>query len=100
MDISKEQVRHIARLARLRLSDAEESKFAVQLSSILTFVQKLNEVDTSDVSPLAQVTNLENVYREDLVVACDETIRQGILAQFNERKGDFLHVQEVFSDSE
>ena len=63
--ITPEQIRHIARLARLGLAEKEIEKFSVQLSSIIQYVEKLNEVNTSEVEPTAQVTGLENVMRED-----------------------------------
>lgn len=63
--ISEEQVRHIASLARLGLKEGEDKKFAGQLSEILSYVEMLNEVDTSDVKPTSQVTGLENVKRKD-----------------------------------
>lgn len=67
MSLTPEQVRHVAKLARLRLSDAEVEKFSGQLSAILDYVAILNEVDTEGVQPTSQVTGLENVTREDAV---------------------------------
>lgn len=69
MSLTPEQVRHVAKLARLRLSDAEVEKFSGQLSAILDYVAILNEVDTEGVQPTSQVTGLENVTREDVVRA-------------------------------
>ncbi len=65
MSLTPEQVRHVAKLARLRLSEAEVEKFSTQLSSILDYVAILNEVDTEGVEPTSQVTGLENVTRAD-----------------------------------
>ncbi len=64
--ITPEQVKHIAKLARLGLLDADIEKFAKQLSSIMEYVEKLNEVEVKDVAPTSQVTGLENVMREDV----------------------------------
>lgn len=64
--ITPEQVKHIAKLARLGLKDDDVEKFAKQLSSIMEYVEKLNEVDVKDVQPTSQVTGLENVMREDV----------------------------------
>ena len=58
-------VAHIAKLANLPLNPEEKEKFEKQLSEILTYVEKLNEVDTTNVEPTSQVTGLENVTRED-----------------------------------
>ncbi len=52
MGISPEQVDHVAHLSRLRLSPAEKEKFAEQLSDIVAYMDKLNELDTSDVEPM------------------------------------------------
>ncbi len=65
MKLTKSQVKHISDLARLDLKDAEIEKFRRQLSSILEYVELLNEVDTSKVEPTAQTTGLKNVMRED-----------------------------------
>lgn len=67
MAISKEQVQHVAHLARLALSPEELEKFSHQLSAVFDYVDVLKEVDTMDVVPTSQVTGLQNVYREDEV---------------------------------
>lgn len=67
MALSPTDVRHIAKLARLTLSDAQVTKFAKELTSILDYVDVLKEVDTSAVEPTAQVTGACNVLREDAV---------------------------------
>lgn len=61
------EVEHIAQLARIYFSDAEKEKFSRQLDSILNYVAKLNELDTSKVEPMAHVLPLQNVLREDKV---------------------------------
>lgn len=63
--LSQDDVRHIAKLARLRLTDEEVARFAPQLTSILGYIEKLNEVNTDSVEPTAQVTGLTNRSRED-----------------------------------
>jgi len=65
MNLSLQQTEHIANLAKLNLSDAEIGKFQKQLSSILEYVELLNEVNTVNVEPTAQTTGLKNVARED-----------------------------------
>lgn len=61
----KINVEHVAHLARLRLSEEEKEKFGVQLSSILAYVEKLDELDTSGVEPTSHVLTIDNVMRED-----------------------------------
>ena len=65
MAITKKEIKHIAKLARLGLSEQEKNKFTEELSAILGFVDKLNEVKTNKIEPTAQVTGLENITRED-----------------------------------
>jgi len=65
MELSKEQVKHIANLARLDLSSEELELYAGQLKDILGYIEQLQEIDISGVEPTAQVTGQANVYRED-----------------------------------
>ena len=65
--LTKEDIKHTAELARIKLSDSEIDKYTKELSSVLGYVEVLNEVDTKDVEDTAQVTNLENRLREDKV---------------------------------
>ena len=69
--LTADQVRHIARLARLRLTDAQVEQFTTELSSILDYIDVLPEVDTENVEATAQVTGLHNAFREDKVQDCD-----------------------------
>jgi aspartyl-tRNA(Asn)/glutamyl-tRNA(Gln) amidotransferase subunit C len=73
--LTKTDVLHAAKLAQLNLSDAEIKKFLPQLSSVVDFVSQLKEVDIKCVEPTAQVTGLENVYRDD------ETDSTNVLSQ-------------------
>jgi len=61
----KINVGHVAKLANLLIKKEEVEKFGPQLSSVLDYVKKLNEVDTKNIEPTSQVTGLENVTRED-----------------------------------
>ena len=67
MSISRDQVKYIAHLSRLGLSDEELSHFQGQLESILAYVDKLKAVDVSGVEPMAHVCHLSNVFRKDEV---------------------------------
>jgi len=73
MKLTKDDVRHIAKLARLNLSDEELEKFSVQLSDILGYADELNEIDTDGVEPIAQITGLKNVSFKDEVKGCERT---------------------------
>jgi len=63
--ISREQIEHIAKLARMELTDKEKEKFSTELSSILDYIDKLNQVETKIVESISQITGLENIVRED-----------------------------------
>jgi aspartyl-tRNA(Asn)/glutamyl-tRNA(Gln) amidotransferase subunit C len=65
MKIGVKDVEYVARLARLTLSDEEKDEFAVQLSDILTYMDKLNELDTKEVKPTSHVIPVKNVFRQD-----------------------------------
>jgi len=96
MTLTKEEVLHIAKLARLELKDEEVEKFRTQLSEILEYVGQLSKVDTKGIEPISQITGLENVMREDLVRGCDSETRDAMLEQFPKRKGDLLETLGVF----
>ena len=66
--LSKDEILKIARLARLRLSDADIIKYQHELDAILSYVEQLQAIDTSAVKPTVQVTGLVNVMRDDMIV--------------------------------
>ncbi len=63
--ISKEEVKHVANLARLAITDDETEKLQKQLDSIITFAEQLNELDTENIEPTTHVLHMKNVLRED-----------------------------------
>ena len=58
-------IEHIAKLARLRLTDAEKEKFSKHMGSIIGYIEKLNELDSQIVEPTSHILGLNNVFRED-----------------------------------
>lgn len=95
--ITRFDVRHIAHLARLALTDEEEEKFAGELSSILGFVDKLNAADTEGIMPMTGGSLREHILREDAVAddaleGRDEKLRDAA----PERKDDWIKVKKVF----
>lgn len=96
MALTREEVLHIAKLARLELKEEEVEKFRTQLSEILEYVGQLSKVDTTGIEPISQITGLQNVVRDDLVRGCDSDTRDAVLAQFPKRKGDLLETLGVF----
>ena len=67
MKISKEEVQHVATLARLDLDEAAMDKFAGQIGEILDYVDTLNQVDTKGVAPTSHAISLTNAFRDDEV---------------------------------
>ena len=94
--ISKEDVQYVARLARLNVSEDEVETFTLQLNAILSYMDKLNELDTSDVEPISHVIDVCNAFREDLV---KESFPQEVtLENAPERAGGFFKVPRIMED--
>ena len=96
MKLNKQQVEHIAVLARLELTEKEKEMFASQLSSILDYVEKLKEVDTDGVEETSQVTGLINSIRDDVVEEAPLELKQGILSNAPDREDNLFKVKSVF----
>ncbi len=72
MDLTKQEIEHIAKLARLELTEDEKKMYGTQLAGILNFVGELQEVDAANIEPTAQVTGLVDVLREDEAIDWDK----------------------------
>lgn len=89
--LTKEQVQHIADLARLGLTEEELEKFTKDLSRILESVSQLQEVNTDGVEPIAHITGLENAVREDDPEgAILQSTPELTVGQFPDRAGNYL----------
>lgn len=95
--LTPEQVDHIAKLARLSITDEERVTFTRQLSSIIDYVGSLSEVPTENVEPMNHVADVHNVFGTDEVVASTDATREALKALFPEREQDLLKVKAVFS---
>lgn len=73
--LTKQDVKHVAKLAKLEITENEISKFSKQLSEIITYVEELNQADTANIEPTSQTTGLENVTRKDEITS-EETLAQ------------------------
>jgi aspartyl-tRNA(Asn)/glutamyl-tRNA(Gln) amidotransferase subunit C len=93
MKLSREEVQHIARLARLGMTDAELERFREQLSNILENFEILQQVDTNDVPPTAQTIPLQNVVRDDKVAP--SLPPDDVLANAPKREGELFRVKAV-----
>jgi aspartyl-tRNA(Asn)/glutamyl-tRNA(Gln) amidotransferase subunit C len=68
--VTKKDVEHVAKLARLGLSEEEKDLFAKQLSAILEYAENLKQLNTKDIPPTSHAIPMKNVFREDKVVPC------------------------------
>jgi len=93
MSVSPEQVRHIAKLARIAMSDEEIERLAPELNNILGWVEQLAEVNTEGVEPLTAVIDLKLRLRDDIVN--DGNIRDAVLANAPEAQHGFFAVPKV-----
>ncbi len=69
MKIDRQTIEKVSKLARLELSEPEKDEFSKQLSDIITYVEKINELDTANVKTADHVVDLGNVFRQDTVLA-------------------------------
>ena len=94
--IDQDQVRKVAKLSRLELTEAEVEEFTGQLSAILDYVEKMNGLDTADVEPLAHCLPVSNVLREDS--AKESLGTEKVLANAPQRDDEFFKVPKILED--
>ena len=96
MELSHEEVRRIAELAKLDLTDAEVALYAGQLSHVLQHFQRLQSIDTSFIAPTASVLPLKNVFRPD--VAAEPLRPEDVVANAADSLDNQFRVHAVFGD--
>lgn len=96
--ITLDEVRHVAKLARLALDDQQLQKFTVQLESILQYVAQISRVDVSGVEPMAHAAPLANVFRQDVVEP--SLPRELVLQNAPETDGPFFKVPKIIGGEE
>lgn len=92
----KIDVKHIAKLANLVVEENQIPKFEKQLSEVLNYVKKLEEVDTKNIEPTSQVTGLENVARED--DTHPSLAQEEAISQAKNTHNEFFQVKGVFEE--
>ena len=92
-EISSSDVRKVAQLARLELSDDQIETYTSQLEEILSYVDKLQEIDTENVPPTTRAVEVVNAMRDDSVDV--NSSREDILSQAPHREGDFFRVPKI-----
>lgn len=91
--ITKKEVEHVAKLARLELSEEEKEKYTEQFSNILDYFNQLNEVNTEGVEPMVHVLPVRNVMREDKAEVSSE--REAILGNAPVEEDGFFKVPKI-----
>lgn len=96
MKLTKDQVKHVAKLANLPLSEREEELYGEQLSKILEYIDQLNQVDTKDVEPTFNVSGQSNVMSKDEAVA--SLSQEEALQNAPKKEKGFFVTKGVFED--
>ena len=94
--IDEAQVRKVAKLSRLELNDSEVAQFSGELSSIIEYIEKLNELNVDDVEPLAHCLPIHNVFREDVVKPSLDN--EQAIANAPDRHDGYFKVPKVLDD--
>ncbi len=91
--ITIKDVEHVAKLARLDLTEEEKVKFSKQLGDILKYVEQMNKVDTTNVEPMSHAIPVVNVMREDVVVS--ENTKEELMANAPLKEDGFFKVPKI-----
>src|SRR5688572_16233415 len=96
--LTKQDVLHVANLAKLNLTDNEVDKFTTQLSSIVNYMEELNEVDTDNIDPTTQTTGLTNVLRGDEIKTDQVLSQDEALSGTDETHNGYFKVPAILSE--
>lgn len=95
MELTKDDVRDIATLARIGVTDEEVNTYQKDLSSVLGYFEKLQEVDTKGVEEIGHITGVTNVYRSDSVIEMDEKDKKAMMDSVPDKKDGYIKVKSV-----
>ena len=96
MAITREEVLHVARLARLAVTGDEADRLREQLSGILEYVKQIDRLDTRDVVPTSHAVEMGTPFRDDSVSPFGD--REALLSNAPDREGDFFRVPRIIED--
>jgi len=96
MAITRDEVLHVARLARLALSPDEADRLGEQLGNILGYIKQLDRLDTRDVVPTSHAVEMGTPFRDDVVRPFGD--KEALLANAPDREGDFFRVPRIIED--
>ena len=94
LKLSIDEVKHVAELAKIKLTSKELKKFQVQLSRVLDYVSQLSKVDTKGIEPTSQVTGPENIFRQDKTHP--SLIQEKALSGTNQVENGFFKIKAIF----
>lgn len=93
MGLTREDVKHVAILARMELTSEEEEQLTLQLDKILHYIEKLDQLDTENVEPLAHMGDIVNAFREDRVINRPAT--DALLTNAPDKEQNFIKVPKI-----
>lgn len=93
MELSKDDVEHVAQLARIELTDSEKEKYSQELSAIIDYVSELDEAPTTDVETIEQIVNLKNITRDDKVKP--SLANKEVLANAPQKEDGFIKTKKI-----
>ena len=94
--LSKKEVKHIAQLSRIKLSEEEVKKYQQQLSVILDYFKEIQKVETKNILPMANTSGIKNVFRQDKPILESGERRKKLIEAAPSKEKNFIKVKEVF----
>ncbi len=95
-ELTQEEVRHVAFLARIGVKDEDVVRYQKDLSSVLAYFEELNTVDTDNVEPIGHITGMTNIFRDDQAVDASEDTKDDIMKNVPEVQDGYIKVKSLF----
>ena len=95
--LTKDDILHVAKLAKLKLTEEEIEKYLGQLSAVVEYINKLNELDTKNIVPISHITGLTNVFKEDGLKNKRQLTQESALKNAKSTKNGYIKVKAIFS---
>lgn len=95
--LKREDIMHIAKLARIGLKEEEVEKYQRELSLILDYFKKLEKADTENVEPIGHITGSHSVIRDDEVIDCEAAVKNGIINNFPDKQNNQAKVRSILA---
>lgn len=96
--LTRDDILHVAKLAKLDITDAEVKKYSDQLSKIVEYVSELSEVDTKDLEPTSQTTGLENVFRQDQINLTNCLTQDAVVSGSDKTYNGYFKVKAILTE--